>query len=427
MGTLTDRAVKAAGVGRHGDGGGLYLEVRAASRGGNQLRKSWLYRFQMNGTRRAQGLGRYPEVSLADARQRATEARATVAKGVDPIERRKAAEQTQKPIPTFGDIAGLVIADAQAKSTNAKVRYQWARHLGTAYSGPLLARPVNEITAVEVAAVLRPIWRMKPEVARKVYPAMRKVFDRARVILRDEHGVELSRNPADWSDLKAMGFEPPHRLTRGCHPSLPYAQMPDFIVDLRSREAVAARALEFLILTAVRTDAALKARWEQFDLDSAIWTVPLSNLKDRAHRSEGFRVPLSARAVEIIREMEAGGMGEFVFPGQKAGKPLSNMALLTLLKRLNSTRADKWLDLTTGKPITAHGFRATFKTWAEEVATFPHAVVETALGHTVGNAVERAYRRTDLLEQRRGLMDAWARHCGPREAGDAKIIELRKA
>jgi integrase len=148
---------------------------------------------------------------------------------------------------------------------------------------------------------------------------------------------------------------------------------------------------------------------------------------DLAALIRGFRVPLSARAAEIIREMKAGGMGEFVFLGQEAGKPLSNMALLTLLKRLNSTRADKWLDATTGKPITAHGFRATFKTWAEEAATFPHAVVETALGHTVGNAVERAYRRTDLVEQRRGLMESLARHCEPREAGDAQIIELRRA
>jgi integrase-like protein/Arm domain-containing DNA-binding protein len=148
-------------------------------------------------------LGSYPEVSLADARQKATEARATVAKGVDPIEARKAAEQAQKPIPTFGDIAALVIADAQAKSTNAKVRYQWARHLGAACSGPLLALPVNEITTVEVAAVLRSIWRTKPEVARKLYPAIRKVFDRARVILRGEHGVDLNCNPA--GDIPTRG------------------------------------------------------------------------------------------------------------------------------------------------------------------------------------------------------------------------------
>ena len=344
----------------------------------------------------------------------------------DPIEARKAAEQAQKPIPTFGDIAALVIADAQAKSTNKKVKYQWARHLGEAYSGPLLSRPVNEITTRDVEAVLRPIWLTKPEVARKVYPAIRKVFDRARVILRDEHGMEIARNPAEWSDLKALGFEAPRQLSRGRQPSLAYTQIADFICALRLREAVAARALEFLILTGVRTDAVLKASRDQIDLDQAVWTVPLSNLKDRAHRSEGFRVPLCTRAVEIVREMEAARLGPFMFPGQQAGKPLSNMAMLILLRRMNSSRVDKWLDPATGKPITAHGFRATLKTWAEEASSFPHAVVETALGHTVGNAVERAYRRTDLLEQRRGLMEAWSRHCEPSGADGAKVIEFGK-
>jgi integrase len=270
------------------------------------------------------------------------------------------------------------------------------------------------------------VWRSKPEVARKLYPAIRRVFDRARIILRDEHGIEMSRNPADWTDLKALGFEAPRPLSRGRQPSLPYARMPDFMVDLRLREAVAARALEFLVLTGVRTAAVLTARWEQFDLDQAIWTVPLTSLKDRAHRSEGFRVPLSNRAVEIIRDMAAARAGEFVFAGNVRGKPLSNMAMLILLRRMNSARADNWLDPASAKPITAHGFRASFKTWADEVATFPHAVVEMALGHQVGNAVERAYRRTDLLDQRRGLMEAWARHCEPREAGEATVVSLRR-
>ncbi len=354
----------------------------------------------------------YPEVSLADARQRAAEARAVIAKGIDPIDGRRAAQQAQRPIPRFEDIAKLVIADAQAKSSNAKVRYQWERHLGAAYSGHLLARPVNEITAVDIAAVLRPIWRTKPEVSRKVYPAIRRVFDRARVILRDEHGIEMNRNPAEWSDLKALGFEAPRQLSRGRHPSLAYCQMPEFFDELRRREAIAARALEFLILTNVRTDAVLKAQWDQFDLERGIWTVPLVNLKDRAHRGEGFRVPLSAPAFEISREMERGRVSAFVFPGQKPFKPLSNMAMLTLLKRMNAGGMG-WLDPASRKPITAHGFRATLRTWAEEVATFPHAVVEQAMGHQVGTRVERAYRRTDVLDHRRELMDAWASYCEP--------------
>jgi integrase len=412
--------------GRYRVDDGLYLEIRRTKAG--ILSRSWTLRFQLNDKRRDMGLGSYAAVNLTEARKKANEVRVLVARGDDPLTAREAARkaltQAKKPIPTFGEIAKLVIADAQAKSTNAKVRYQWARHLGPDYVGAIEQRPVHEITTMDVAKVLTPVWRAKPEVARKLYPAIRRVFDRARVILRDEHGIELSRNPADWTDLKALGFSAPQQLSRGRQPSLAYAQMPDFIVDLRSRQAIAARALEFLILTGVRTDAALKARWEQFDLEQAVWTVPLSSLKDRVHRSEGFRVPLPARAVEIVREM--GQAGPFVFPGQRAGKALSNMAMLILLRRMNSGSEPRWLDPATDKPITAHGFRATLKTWAEESATFPHAVVEMALGHTVGNAVERAYRRTDLLDQRRGLMEAWGRHCEPR-AAESTVIPMRRA
>ncbi len=321
------------------------------------------------------GLGPYPSVGLSDARIAAADARKLIARGVDPLDARKASRKAERPVPTFGDIAQTVIADAQSKSSNAKVRYQWERHLGPAYSGPLLARPVHEITTVEIAAVLRPIWRTKPEVARKAYPAIRRVFEHARIVLRDEHGIAMPDNPARWADLKAMGFETPAKLTKGSHPSLPYSQMAPFMGALRARDAVAARALEFLILTGVRTDAVLKAAWDEFDLDQALWTVPLVNLKDRKHRKEGFRVPLGARAAEIARHMQEGQNSRFVFPGQASDKPLSNMSLLTLLKRMNSGADKKWIDPVRGRPITAHGFRATFRTWAEEVATFPPAVV----------------------------------------------------
>ena len=308
MSELTELSVKRAKEGRHVDGDGLMLVVRPSGK------KSWLLRYQMNGVRRDMGLGSYPEIGLKEARQRTADARRMIEAGNDPIDGRQAAQTAAKPIPTFGEIAALVIADAQAKTTNDKVKYQWERHLGPAYSGPLLDRPVHEITTGEVAAVLAPIWRAKPEVARKAYPAIRRVFDRARVILRDDHGITLNMNPADWSDLKAYGFETPRQLSRGRHPSLPYAQLPDFIADLRARDAVSAKALEFLILTNVRTDAVLKARWDQFELEAAVWTVPLSSLKDREHRTEPFRVPLSPRAVEIVREMEKGRRSDFVFP-----------------------------------------------------------------------------------------------------------------
>jgi integrase len=398
------------------DGDGLMLVVRPTGK------KSWLLRYQMNGVRRDMGLGSYHEIGLKEARQRTANARRVIEAGKDPIDNRRATETAAKFLPTFRDIAALVIADAQARTANEKVRYQWERHLGPAYSGRLLDRPVHEITTGEVAAVLAPIWRLKPEVARKAYPAIRPVFDRARVILRDEHGIAMNRNPANWSDLKAYGFEAPRQLSRGRHPSLPYAQLPDFITDLRARDAVSAKALEFLIPTNVRTDAVLKARWDQFDLEAVVWTIPLSSLKDREHRTEPFRVPLSSRAVEIVREMETGRRPDFVFPSFGGARPLSNMAMLTLLKRMN-IGARKWADKD-GRGITAHGFRATFRTWGEEVAAFPHAVVEQAMGHQVAGKMERAYRRTDLLEKRRELMDAWARHC---ECGaDRNVLAIKR-
>jgi integrase len=357
-------------AGRHGDGDGLQLVVSESGR------RKWVLRYQMSGVRRDMGLGSYPSVGLCDARLAAADARKLIARSVDPLDARRTSRKAERPVPTFGDIAKIVIADAQIKSTNAKVRYQWERHLGQAYSGQLLARPVHEITTMDVAALLRPIWRTKPEVARKVYPAIRRVFEHARIRLRDEHGIAMPDNPARWEDLKAMGFETPAKLSRGNHPSLPYLHMP---------------------------------------------ALPLVSLKDRAHRKEGFRVPLVSRAADIIRLMREMQNSPFVFPGQARGKPLSNMALLTLLKRMNSGDYNKWIDPVSGRPITAHGFRATFRTWAEEVATCPHAVIEQAMGHQVGTQVERAYRRTDVLEKRRELMDAWARHCSGSKAGSVGI------
>jgi integrase len=409
MASLTERTVQTAKTGKHGDGGGLYLVVSDAGR------RKWVLRYQIGGVRRDKGLGSYPEVGLKEARSRARADREMIGKGADPIEAKKAAAKSAKLIPTFGDIARSVIADAQSKSVNAKVRYQWERHLGPAYSGPLLDRPVHEITTLDVAAVLRPIWRTKPEVARKLYPAIRRVFERARIVLRDEHRIAMPDNPARWADLKAMGFDAPASLSKGRHPSLSYKEMPAFMSALRERDAIAARALEFLILTNVRTDAVLKATFDQIDLAEAVWKVPLESLKDRDHRDEAFRVPLSPRAVEILREMQATPTSCFVFPGQARDRPFSNMAFLTLLKRMNTGKQPKWVDPASARPITAHGFRATFRTWAEEVATVPHAVIEQAMGHKVGGAVERAYRRTDILEKRRALMEAWAAWCEPKE------------
>lgn len=424
VGKLTDRTVRALGPGRHGDGNGLHLVVSATGR------RTWILRYQKDGKRRDMGLGAYPAVGLADARSAAIDARRLLAQGADPVEAKRAAKKSQRQLPTFGDLAKTVIEEAQAKSTNAKVRYQWERHLGEAYCKPLLNRLVHEITTHDVAQVLRPVWRTKPEVARKLYPAIRRVFEYARIKLRDDHGISLPENPARWDDLKAMGFEAPAKLSRGNHPSLPYGLLPKFMSELRERDALSARALEFLILTNLRTEAVLKAKWADFDLKDAVWTVPLVNLKDRKHRSEGFRVPLPGRAVEILQALETTRTSEFVFPSDvrrnrqpKNAAPLSNMALLTLLKRMQ--KSTSWTDPASGRPITAHGFRATFRTWAEETTGFAHAVIEQAMGHVVGTEVERAYRRTDVLERRRELMEAWSKYCAAHSGGN--VVPLRPA
>ena len=405
LGKLNDRTVKTKGEGRYDDGNGLRLVVAKSGK------RSWVLRFQKGGVRRDMGLGSYPSVGLADARKKAVRLRERASQGVDIIAERRAPKYS---LPTFREVAALVIADMQSKSSNEKVRYQAVRHLGPAYCKAILNRLVNEISTTDVAAMLRPVWREKPEVARKLYPAVRRVFDRARVILKADFGIVME-NPAAWVDLKAQGFEAPKALSRGSHPSLGYVRMAEFMAALRRRDAMAARVLELVILTNVRTDAALKAEWCEFDLEAGLWIVPLARLKDRKHRKEPFRVPLSTRAIELLRGLEQASVSNFVFPGTR-GRPLSNMAMLTLLRRMNAADGDAWKDDQSGRPIVVHGFRATFRTWAEEIANFPAAVVEDAMGHAVGSVAHRAYRRTDMIEARRGLMKAWAEWCEPKAA-----------
>lgn len=420
MAALKDRAARNIEPGETlKDGEVKGLTLIGGSRKGEG---KWNLRFQLNGKRRDMGLGSFPDVGVAAARLAGMAARAEIAQGIDPIGSREAARKAARPVPTFAEVAREVIAEAQARTANEKVKYQIERHLGPAYCKPLIDRPVNEITTVDVAAVLRPVWRTKPEVARKLYPAIRRVFEAARIRLRDEHGITFA-NPALWADLKAMGFEAPQQLTRGRHPSLPYQQMPEFMAALREREAVAARMLEILILTNVRSGAARAATFDQFDLEAGVWSIPVANLKDKKTRKEPFRVPLSPRALEILKEMQAARVSQFVFPSP-TGKAFSDMATVILLKRMNSGEV-KWTDPTDGRAIVAHGFRATFRTWAEEAVAFPHHTIEEAMGHVVGGAVERAYRRTDVLEQRRKLMAAWANHCEPSAGGN--VLKFTKS
>ncbi len=388
-------------AGYHADGEGLYLKVDASGA------RRWAFIYHWHGRRREMGLGR---MGLKDARAAAEDVRRQIRAGIDPIDARRTARHKNAAIPTFEAIAREVIADAQSKSTNQKVRYQWELLLGPRYCQSIQERPIAEITTLDIERVLRPVWRTKPETGRKLLARLRRVFDYARVHLRDRHGILVQGNPADWQDLRDRGFDRITKLSRGRQPALDYQEAPSFLAALRKRQGTAARALEVTLLTGLRTGEVIGARWTEVDLDRRVWVIPAERLKDRRTRSEPHRVPLSPDVIEVLNALPR--LGESVFPGQRVGKPLSNMAMLSVLKDMNRSESGKpvWVDPRSGRPVTPHGLRATFRTWGED-AGFARELLEEALGHQVGGAVERAYRRTDSFDRRRAVMQAWADYC----------------
>ncbi len=313
------------------------------------------------------GLGR---MGLKEARDTAEEVRRQIRRGVDPIAARRQDRLATAGIPTFEAIAAEVIADAKARSTNDKVRYQWELLLGPRYCESLLEKPVNQITTLDVERVLRPVWRSKPETGRKLLVRLRRVFDYARVHLRDRNGIVMPNNPAAWQDLRDRGFERINKLSRGRQAALDYQKAPEFLATLRKRKGAAARALEVTLLTGLRTGEVIGARWPEIDLQHKIWTIPPERLKDRRTRTDSHRVPLSQQVATILKALP--NLGEHVFPGLRPGKPLSNMAMLGLMKKMNRDQSGKsrWVDPKSSRPITPHGLRATFRTWGED-AGFP--------------------------------------------------------
>jgi integrase len=282
---------------------------------------------------------------------------------------------------------------------------------------------------LDVERVLRPVWRSKPETGRKLLVRLRRVFDYARVHLRDRHGIALPHNPAAWQDLRDRGFERITKPSRGRQAALDYQKAPEFLAAVRKRQGFAAKALEVTLLSGLRTGEVIGAKWNEIDLKKKVWVIPPERLKDRRTRSEPHRVPLSRELENVLGALPR--LGEYVFPSSRSGKPLSNMAMLTLLKKMNRDSAGKalWLDPKSGRRITPHGLRATFRTWGED-AGFLRDLLEEALGHQIGNAVERAYRRTDSFDRRRALMEAWANFCVGKRSGrersrsDAKPVHV---
>jgi integrase len=401
--------------GRHADGGGLYLSI--SENGGRR----WTFLYRWKGKKTEMGLGAVRDVPLVKARDLATEARKHLAGGVNPMEARS---KPAAEVPTFGEVAEQLIAAMRASWKNPKHAAQWEMTLmgrvadksteppgwkpsEINYCVALRPKRVNEVTTDDVLAVLAPIWSTVPETAKRLRGRIERVLGAAKA-----SGHRSGENPARWPENLAAKL-PKRKRSRKHHAAMRFAAVPAFMERLRARKALAAIALDVTILTAARTNETLEAEWSEFELRAVpvtawddegkeytvmgpCWTVPPERMKmERAHQ-----VPLVPRAVTLLEQLHAGRRGRHVFPGQEAGRPLSNMAMEMILRRMSITDA------------TVHGFRSSFRDWASETTPFPHEVVEMALAHAIENETEAAYRRGVLFDKRRGLMQAWADYCG---------------
>lgn len=394
---------RASKPGYYGDGAGLYLQI---SKTGT---KSWIFRFTIAGRQREMGLGALHTVSLADAREKAKACRASLLEGVDPLEARnavklEAALERAKTV-TFDHCAKEYIAAHRGSWKNKKHAAQWESTIAT-YASPLIgALPVAAIDTPLVVKVLQPIWLEKTETATRLRSRIENILDWATV----SH-FRTGENPARWRGHLDNLLADPNKVARvDHHAALPWQEIGSFMVDLRQREGVAARAVEFGILTAARSGEIRGAKWSEVDLDAAVWTVPAERMKaGREHR-----VPLSTAALSLLRATPE--LGEHIFPGQRGDAPLSDMSLTAVLRRMG--RGD----------ITVHGFRSTFRDWcAESVGnSFPREVCEHALAHSLPDKVEAAYRRGDLIEKRKVLMQVWADYCAAPNTS-ATVAPLRR-
>jgi integrase len=375
--------------GRYNDGDGLILEVRP---GGS---KSWIARLQANGRRRDYGLGSFKDISLNDAREKAREFRKLLRSGIDPLEAKRLARE----IPTFKAAAKAYHAEWRRRRRNAKHEAQWLSTL-EAYAFPRFGElRVDQIGTGHVRDALAEIWLTKPETARRVRQRVGKVLDYA-------HG-------AGWRSAFAMsavnGSLPEQPRKTGRFEAMPYARVPEFSEALKQRVSMGRLALEALILTAARSGEIRGARWSEVDLEAATWTVPA----DRMKAGKVHVVPLSPAALHVFERAKALRIetSDLIFHGFKRGRPLSDMTLLKVLRDLK-------------EPYTVHGFRSAFRDWVAEQTSFAGEVAEAALAHAIPNKVEAAYKRTDFLEKRRRLMEAWGAYC---TGADTKVVRLHTA
>jgi integrase len=343
-----------------------------------------MYRDRATGRLREMGLGPAAVISLQEARQKAVASRKLLWDGVDPLSDKRAKRDAMKAARTFGDYCDEFLDSTLPAYTNEKHKYQWRETL-TTLAAPLRPLPLMTITTDDVLRVLQPIWLTRHETAKRLRGRIERVLSAAKAA-----GLRKGENPARWNDnLKHLLSE--QKKGGGHMAALPYKEAPAFIAELRTRRSVSALALEFTILTAARTGETIGATWSEIDLAKKLWTVPAARMKMR----KAHEVPLSDRAVEILQSLKRGKPASFVFEGAKAGQPLSNMAMLEMLRGLRDG-------------VTTHGFRSAFRDWCGDETSFPRDVAEFALAHKVSNEIEAAYRRGTALEKRRDLMEAWS-------------------
>jgi integrase len=392
-------AVKVARLkspGMYGDGGGLWLQITPTGS------RSWAFRFMLQGRARQMGLGPLHVLSLAEAREKARLCRRQLLEGIDPLAAiqaaRLAARADQAKVRTFRDCAVAFLDSHETGWKNDKHRAQWAATL-TAYAYPLIGDlAVASIETGHICKILEPIWTSKAETASRIRGRIERVLDWAAA-----RGYRSGDNPARWRGHLDKLLPPRSKVQRvRHHPALPWQELPEFMAALRANRSLSARALEFTILTAARTGEVMGARWPEIDLDGAVWTVPDSRMKaGREHR-----VPLSPSAIALLVELPRVKSNDFVFPGSRAKQPLSNMAMLQLLRGMKPKTE-----------LTVHGFRSSFRDWAGECTIHAREVIETALAHVIADKTEAAYRRGDALEKRRRLMTDWCSYCGEFDDG----------
>ncbi|MFB1486905.1 MAG: tyrosine-type recombinase/integrase [Thiocapsa sp. C3-sup] len=381
----------------------LFLRVRGGSRG-------WFLRYQFDGTSKELSLGALPVTSFKQATSKANEAAVLLAEHLDPAKAWAPAPEVyvepEPLIPTFTQAAAAFIRLNRHGWSNRKHARQWTTTLKT-YARPTLGnKPVDKVTTDHILSVLKPIWITKTETAKRVQGRIENILDFAAARQwRD------TANPARWrGHLDKLLPKPTKVKTVRQQPALPYQDVAAFLVQLRGLTSISARALEFLILTACRTGEVLGAQWTEIDLAARVWTIPAVRMKaNREHR-----VPLSDAAMAVIETLPRIVNHPYVFPGAKHGRPLSNMALLQVMRGMGfgvgGTRGD----------AVPHGFRSSFRDWAGEVSSFPNHVCEMALAHVIGNKAEKAYRRGDLFDKRRAMMLQWADWCAASGVTDAE-------